>query len=126
MHQITHHQGLVRAEAVEVVVVGHALVEVPEGAPPRPQQLQDHLRQLLSLQGPRGRRWGTGGEGSLARWSAGVLWDIWTQTNWVWLAMVSAMPVLRCITLISRNLILFNLVYCSNGDVDLSSDVITN
>lgn len=50
VHHVAHLQSFVGAVVVEVMVVRHTLVEVPQGIPPRHQELQNHLRQLLSLQ----------------------------------------------------------------------------
>lgn len=49
VHHVAHLQGFVGAEVGEVVVVSHAPVEVPQWVPPRHQELQNHLGQLLSL-----------------------------------------------------------------------------
>lgn len=60
MHHVTHLQSFIGAQLVEVMVMGHALVKMPQGFPPRHQQLQDHRCQLFSLQrrqdGGLGRR----------------------------------------------------------------------
>lgn len=53
MHHVTHLQSFVGAEVVEVVVMGHALVEIPQRVLPRDQELQNHLHQLFSLEGEK-------------------------------------------------------------------------
>lgn len=50
VHHVAHLQSFVGAEVVEVVLVSHALVEMPQRIPPCHQELQDHLHQLISLQ----------------------------------------------------------------------------
>lgn len=50
MHHITHLQSFIGAQLVEVMVMGHALVEMPQWFPPCDQQLQNHGCQLFSLQ----------------------------------------------------------------------------
>lgn len=40
---VTHLQGFVTAEAVEVLLVSHALVQLEQGVPPGHQQFKNHL-----------------------------------------------------------------------------------
>lgn len=40
---VTHLQGFVTAEAVEVLLVSHALVQLEQGVPPGQQQFKNHL-----------------------------------------------------------------------------------